>query len=145
MCALVRESYREAEKVIWFQAVESPERGVILTGQPVSPGKSIFLWYLLICLLQDEQNVLFAVNPHNPILFYFDGVYLLVDPVHDNLPRNPKFSHPDTHLQTLYITLIGSSIEVQFSLTWSIGELMRGYKICGIYFFLGNVKFLVSD
>ncbi|KAI9508357.1 hypothetical protein F5148DRAFT_918857 [Russula earlei] len=88
---LVRECYREAEKVVWHQAVESLQGGIIFTGQS-GIGKTHFLWYLLFRLLQDNQNVLFIVDLHGPILFYLGSIYALADPCprHEHLPENSK-------------------------------------------------------
>ncbi|KAI9511881.1 hypothetical protein F5148DRAFT_1312122 [Russula earlei] len=81
--AFVRECYLEAEKVVWRQA------SLLCEAEAVSPGKTYFLWYLLIRLLQANQIILFAVDGHSPILFYFDGIYVLNDPLSEEyLPEN---------------------------------------------------------
>ncbi|KAI9507031.1 hypothetical protein F5148DRAFT_966693, partial [Russula earlei] len=74
--ALVRKCYREAEKVVWHEAVRSPNRGIIFTGQP-GISKTLFLWYLLICLLQNNQNILFINDGGRAILFYLSNIYAL--------------------------------------------------------------------
>lgn len=101
---LIRDCYREAEKVAWRIAdTSSGSRSVIFTGQPgigqyslhyCSPcgadltnptGKTIFIWYLLVRLLQQKQVVLFHFESIC-LLFYFDGVYKLRD-AGANLPK----------------------------------------------------------
>ncbi|KAI9513532.1 hypothetical protein F5148DRAFT_1278893 [Russula earlei] len=88
----VRECYREAEKVVWQQAVNLPRDGIIFTGQP-GIGKTYFVWYLLIRLLQDNQTIVFVVDGESPILFYLDGIYVPKDPLYEEyLPHLPKNS-----------------------------------------------------
>ncbi|KAI9511332.1 hypothetical protein F5148DRAFT_957840, partial [Russula earlei] len=84
------ECYREAENVVWHQVVRSPNTGVIFTGQP-GIGKTLFLWYLLIRLLQDNQNILFIDDGGRAILFYLGNIYVLLGPLDgDDLPENFK-------------------------------------------------------
>ncbi|KAI9511305.1 hypothetical protein F5148DRAFT_1322945, partial [Russula earlei] len=71
---LICECYREAEKVVWQQAVNLPRDRIIFTGQP-GIGKTYFVWYLLIHLLEDNQTIMFIVDGESPILFYLDGIY----------------------------------------------------------------------
>ncbi|KAF8917609.1 hypothetical protein CPB85DRAFT_1284892 [Mucidula mucida] len=53
--------------------VRSSIAGIILTGQP-GVGKSVFIWYLLIFLLQHKQRV--ALSTGQSVLeFRYDGVY----------------------------------------------------------------------
>ncbi|KAI9508496.1 hypothetical protein F5148DRAFT_1375811 [Russula earlei] len=99
--ALVRECYREAEKVVWLQAVRSPNRGIIFTGQP-GIGKTLFLWYLLIRLLQENQNILFVVDGLEAILFYFGDIYpILFRPTGGEFPSMFPDSDPFSEPRTL--------------------------------------------
>ncbi len=86
---MVRSCYVEAEKLVWKKALSLPEAGVIVTGQPgigmiislfryvfaeTFVGKTLFLWYLLLRLLNMKQVVLLHVRCTD-LLFYHDGVY----------------------------------------------------------------------
>ncbi|TBU52850.1 hypothetical protein BD310DRAFT_952477 [Dichomitus squalens] len=74
---LIRDCYREAEKVVWRRAAGFGfGGGVIFTGQP-GIGKTAFLWYLLVRLLQQGQVILFHLPGPSCLLFYFDRVYRL--------------------------------------------------------------------
>ena len=44
-------------------------------AQTSSSGKTTFLWYLLVCLLQKKQVVLFHLPGIRPLLFYHDQVH----------------------------------------------------------------------
>ncbi|RPD71207.1 hypothetical protein L226DRAFT_538333 [Lentinus tigrinus ALCF2SS1-7] len=71
---LVRDCYQEAYAHVWYQALVFRDRGVIFTGEP-GTGKSLFLWYLLVCLLQKRQVVLLNLESKSPLLFYHGRVY----------------------------------------------------------------------
>ncbi|CAA7270214.1 unnamed protein product [Cyclocybe aegerita] len=70
---LVRDSYKELFDRIWYRGFAHPRTGVLITGQP-GIGKTTFLWYTLIRLLNRRQPVLFVRNWHL-ILFFHDGVF----------------------------------------------------------------------
>ena len=89
---LVRESYVTMFDTVWAQAMRSKGRkGVIIAGQSgigtylpshihslrwiVFEGKTLFLYYLLIRLLQRKQVVLFSPDGEALYLFYHDQVY----------------------------------------------------------------------
>ncbi|KAI0704443.1 hypothetical protein C8T65DRAFT_741124 [Cerioporus squamosus] len=71
---LVRSCYREALVAICLLALTSRDKGMILTGQP-GTGKTLFIWYLLVCLLLKDQVVLLNVEDQRPFLFYRGQVY----------------------------------------------------------------------
>ena len=86
---MIRNCYVEAEKFVWKIALSSPRTGVIITGQPgigmilscisvrlreTFIGKTLFIWYLLVKLLNLGQVILLHVPGAN-VLFYHDGVY----------------------------------------------------------------------
>ncbi|KIL59542.1 hypothetical protein M378DRAFT_169206 [Amanita muscaria Koide BX008] len=84
---LVRESYITMFDTVWAQAIISNGRiGVIITGQP-GIGKTLFLYYLLIRLLQRKQVVLFSPDGEALYLFYHDQVYSTrVGSIDESLP-----------------------------------------------------------
>ncbi|KAK2460423.1 hypothetical protein APHAL10511_007588 [Amanita phalloides] len=61
--SFVRDAYLEAEKLVWTRALTHSSTGVILTGQP-GIGKTFFLWYMLVRLLQMKQVVLLHICGH---------------------------------------------------------------------------------
>ncbi|KAI0773476.1 hypothetical protein C8Q74DRAFT_1368072 [Fomes fomentarius] len=77
---LVRISYLDAFEATLRRAAEEPDSGMIFTGQS-GIGKTTFLLYLLVRLLQLHQVVLFSIVPHEPpLLFYHDRVYEATTP-----------------------------------------------------------------
>ncbi|RPD61541.1 hypothetical protein L227DRAFT_652307 [Lentinus tigrinus ALCF2SS1-6] len=89
---LVRDCYLEAYKVAWRYAVLHPSAGVIFTGQP-GIGKTTFLWFLLVCLLQKQQMVVMRMDEtfEDVLLFHVDGhVYTA-----KNARRYPRVAKPE--------------------------------------------------
>ncbi|KAI0748933.1 hypothetical protein C8Q74DRAFT_380376 [Fomes fomentarius] len=77
----VRQSYVETFGRVW-RAAASKFAGILVAGQP-GIGKTIFLWYLLVRLLQDKQVVLLHIQKNRPLLFLHDEVYELSQPASD--------------------------------------------------------------
>ncbi|KAF8516548.1 hypothetical protein BU17DRAFT_92637 [Hysterangium stoloniferum] len=90
MAILVRESYAEM-----FHRL-----GVLLTGQP-GTGKTLFLFYLLVCLLQQKQNVLFSLDGRQLFLFFHDAVYSAKAGMDPN-PPTAKSSSPEVYIWSLF-------------------------------------------
>ncbi|RPD61542.1 hypothetical protein L226DRAFT_612418 [Lentinus tigrinus ALCF2SS1-7] len=89
---IVRDCYLEAYKVAWCYAVEHYKAGVVFTGQP-GIGKTTFLWFLLVCLLQKKQMVLLKFDGVNqePLLFHADGrVYVTLDASNHPVTSDPN-------------------------------------------------------
>ncbi|KAF8522168.1 hypothetical protein BU17DRAFT_45229 [Hysterangium stoloniferum] len=95
MVILVRESYTEMFHRVWMRALipTGPKNaGVLITGQPgtgtyftplmlrkiviIFLGKTLFLFYLLVRLLQQKQIVLFSLDGDELFLFFHDAVYV---------------------------------------------------------------------
>ncbi|EDR10212.1 uncharacterized protein LACBIDRAFT_318388 [Laccaria bicolor S238N-H82] len=72
---LVRDCYVTTFDRIWAKAFQSEgKNGTILSGQP-GTGKTLFLYYLLVRLLQQKQKVLFSPDGEVLYLFNDDHVY----------------------------------------------------------------------
>ncbi|KAI0773478.1 hypothetical protein C8Q74DRAFT_1368075 [Fomes fomentarius] len=82
---LVRTCYDDAVIATLQTAAGASGSGMIFTGQP-GIGKTTFLLYLLVVLLQRKQLVLLTLVPSKPpLLFYHDGVY--------NATTSPHIEH----------------------------------------------------
>ncbi|RDX42739.1 hypothetical protein OH76DRAFT_85824 [Lentinus brumalis] len=89
----VREAYVRTYEQVWLSAERSRDAGVILAGQP-KIGKTMFIWYLLVRLLQEGQVVLFYPGSYEILLFYHDTVYAAAAALHNaadlSLPCSPR-------------------------------------------------------
>ncbi|KAI0712120.1 hypothetical protein C8Q76DRAFT_845017 [Earliella scabrosa] len=84
----VRQSYADTYDYLW-NAVSEGQEGALIRGQPKT-GKTVFLWYCVIRLVQDGQVVLLHTPENSPLLFYHDTVYIRgTDPSLDKNPSNP--------------------------------------------------------
>ncbi|KAI0073422.1 hypothetical protein K474DRAFT_1774731 [Panus rudis PR-1116 ss-1] len=87
----VRESYVETCKYIWGAATWGMD-GALIRGQP-GIGKTVFIWYMLIRLLQQHQMVLLHMPDNCPLLFFGERVYARVlspPPLEQELRPLPK-------------------------------------------------------
>ncbi|KAK7462894.1 hypothetical protein VKT23_007472 [Stygiomarasmius scandens] len=71
---VVRNSYKLILDEVLEFALKNPGRGVLVTGQP-GVGKSLWRFYLLVCLLFRKQSVLFTYDNFN-YLFHQGIVYV---------------------------------------------------------------------
>ncbi|KDR66585.1 hypothetical protein GALMADRAFT_80659 [Galerina marginata CBS 339.88] len=100
---LVRESYGTTFDHVWACAMSSMGyHGAIVTGQS-GTGKTVFLFYLLVRLLQLKQPVLFSLNEHRLHLFYHDKVYKASTAAVENVELEwglpcPKVLRPDSYV-----------------------------------------------
>ncbi|KAF8525778.1 hypothetical protein BU17DRAFT_62351 [Hysterangium stoloniferum] len=120
MTILVRESYTEMFHRVWMRALKSSDptdTGVLITGQPgngtystplmlrkiviVFLGKTLFLFYLLVRLLQQKQNVLFSLDGRQLFLFFHDAVYLAKAGM-DPIPPTAKPLSPNVFIWSLF-------------------------------------------
>ncbi|KAF8522170.1 hypothetical protein BU17DRAFT_64501 [Hysterangium stoloniferum] len=120
MVILVRESYTEMFHRVWVCALTPPglkDTGVLIIGQPgtgtystplmlpkiviVFLGKTLFLFYLLVRLLQQKQNVLFSLDGSQLFLFFHDTVYSAMAGMSPT-PPTPKSSSPDVFIWSLF-------------------------------------------
>ncbi|KAI0770558.1 hypothetical protein C8Q74DRAFT_911331 [Fomes fomentarius] len=89
---LVRTCYDDAVRATMYKAAVEPESGMIFTGQP-GIGKTTFLFYLLVRLLQHHQIVLLGLPPRFtlPLLFYRGRVYEATTPLEmGSLPQRTQ-------------------------------------------------------
>ncbi|KAI0695868.1 hypothetical protein C8T65DRAFT_39679 [Cerioporus squamosus] len=70
----VRPSYVDTFERIW-RAATLFRPGALISGQP-GISKTVFLWYMLIRLLQEGQVVLLHMPGNRPLLFLHDKVYI---------------------------------------------------------------------
>ncbi|KAF8505283.1 hypothetical protein BU17DRAFT_57957 [Hysterangium stoloniferum] len=100
----------------WLNQSGGPEdTGVLITGQP-GTGKTLFLYYLFVRLLQQKQIVLFSLGDHQLFLFFHDAVYL-ENARMDPSPPVPKSSSPDVLIWSLVdIRQTGATMAVALSL-----------------------------
>ncbi|KAF8513262.1 hypothetical protein BU17DRAFT_68876 [Hysterangium stoloniferum] len=102
VAVLVRKCYIEMFHRVWVRALKPPgpkDGGVLITGQP-GTGKTLFLYYLLVRLLQQKQIVLFSLGDHELFLFFHDAVYSANPRMHPS-PPTPKSSSPDVFIWSL--------------------------------------------
>ncbi|RPD66603.1 hypothetical protein L226DRAFT_567011 [Lentinus tigrinus ALCF2SS1-7] len=71
----IREVYLEVHEQLWERATTKRLGGMVLTGQP-GTGKTMFLWYLLVCMLREKQVVLLYMASCDTVLFYHDQVFV---------------------------------------------------------------------
>ncbi|TFK89525.1 hypothetical protein K466DRAFT_597695 [Polyporus arcularius HHB13444] len=70
---LVRDCFLEGVRLLWCNAACDHEGGVVVAG-PEGIGKTVFIWFFLVCLLQMKQPVLFKPYNDGPVfLFHPDG------------------------------------------------------------------------
>ncbi|KAI0773488.1 hypothetical protein C8Q74DRAFT_760366 [Fomes fomentarius] len=103
---LVRTCYDTAVVATLQTAAGASGSGIIFTGQP-GIGKTTFLLYLLVVLLQRKQVVLLTLVPSQlPLLFYHDGVYKAT-----RSPHIEHFPYPKSPVPVLIWSLFEANEE----------------------------------
>ncbi|KAF8516409.1 hypothetical protein BU17DRAFT_67421 [Hysterangium stoloniferum] len=98
----------------WLNRSGGPEdTGVLITGQP-GTGKTLFLYYLFVRLLQQKQIVLFSLGDHQLFLFFHDAVYL------ENARMDPSPPAPKTWMKGTMPLIVGLPL-------WTREELSLAY------------------